>query len=259
MRKTFWVIFLSTLIFLSGALLGVSTVYQVDYVTVEASTVSEEAALEIRELQEKMEKAYDKSSVFFANVNLANKLVKDYPYFRITGFYKSYPNRLIVKISEVAEVYAVENGQGYYILDKDGATLSLRDTYVNELNGAENVILKGLNVTSTIGGFPTGDGEFSPMLALCKKMSEEFGGIRSKVVSVEVFLRTPETIYCVTMREGIKLYFGSPKDRLEEKVERAVNEYLSLTNEEKLTGYILVSENNEGILIRHSKTGDFQV
>ena len=258
MRKTFWVILLSTIVFLSGTLLGVSTVYQVDYVTVEASTVSEEAALEVRELQEKLEKAYHRSSIFFANADQANKLVKEYPYFRITGFYKSYPNRLIVKISEGAEIYAVESGEQYYILDGEGTTLSLRETHINELNGAENVILKGLNVSASIGSVPVGDEEFSFMLALCKKVSEKFGGIRSKVSSVEVILRSPETIYCMTMREGIKIYFGSPSERMEEKVERALNEYLFLSNEEKLPGYLLVSENEEGILIRHFKTGDFQ-
>ena len=258
MQKRFWVILLSALIFLSGAILGISTAYRVERVTVESSLVSEEAIAEAQAFQERLEEAYDTASIFFANDGEAKKIIKDFPYFRLTGFEKSYPNRLIFKIIEDAEVYAVETGENeYYILGADGMILGLRDTHVNTLNGAENVIIKGLRVTGENGVLPTGDVHFDPILALCKELSTELGGIRSNVVSVEVFSRSPETIYRVTMREGVKLYFGNPTEFVKEKTKAALNEYLSLTNEDKLSGRIVISETGGNIFTSYSEKDEF--
>lgn len=257
MRKKFWVILLTALIFLSGAVLGISAVYRVDRVTVEAFVVSEEAKAEAETLREKLEEAYDKDSIFFANDSKVKEVLQDFPYFRITGFEKSYPNRLIVEITEDAEVYAVEKvaGQEYYLLGEDGMLLGVRDSHVNPLTGAENVIVKGLAFSD--GADFTDDEQFPALLALCQALSKELGGIRSNVVSVEVFLRSPETIYRVTMREGVKLYFGTPAERTEEKVKVAVDEYMALSNEEKLSGRIVISEVGDRILTSYSAKDEF--
>ena len=77
-------------------------------------------------------------------------------------------------------------------------------------------------------------------------------------MTVEVFSRTPETIYRVTTREGVKIYFGAPTERMEEKVEAAVNEYLSLTNEEKLSGRIVVSEAAGRIFTSYAVKDEFE-
>lgn len=259
MRKKFWVILLTAIFFLTGAVLGVSVVYRVDLVTLEASLVSEEADAEAEILQDRLEEVYEKKSIFFAGDAEAKEVMKDFPYFRITGFEKSYPNRLIIKITEDAEIYAVERAeQGYYILGEDGMVLGVRDTHINPLTGAESVLIKGVTVTGENGAVPTGDEHFDGALALCKKLSALFGGIRSNIVSVEVFSRTPETIYRVTTREGVKIYFGAPTEQMEEKAEAAVNKYLSLTNEEKLSGRIVVSETAGRIFTSYAVKDEFE-
>ncbi len=257
MQKRFWVILLSAIIFLSGAVLGISAVYRVDKVTVEGSLVSEEAEAEEQVLQEKLEAAYEKTSIFFASEKEAQDILEEFPYFRLIGFEKAYPNRLIVKIIEDAEVYAVETADvGYYILGADGTVLGTRDTHVNTLNGAENVIIKGVRVTGENGKVPVGDEQFPFVLSLCKELSVLFEGIRSNVVSVEVIYRGPEIIYCATMREGVKLYFGSPSEKIQEKAEAGVVKYLSLTNEEKLSGRIVISETNGKIFTSYAEKDD---
>ena len=135
MRKKLWVILLTALVFLSGSVLGVSTVYRVDEVTVDALVVSKEAEAEAETLKDRLEEAYKKASIFFANDEKAQEVLADFPYFRLTDFEKSYPNRLIFKITEDAEVYALENaaGQEYYILGEDGMLLDIRNTYINPL------------------------------------------------------------------------------------------------------------------------------
>ncbi len=258
LQKKFWVIILSIIIFFSGSLLGISTVYKVERVTLESSLVSEEARAEAQLLQEKLEQAYEKEMIFFVNSNNAEEVMREFPYFRLTAFEKSYPNRLIIKIAEGAEVYAVETeGVGYYILGEDGTILGVRDTHINILNGAENVVIKGLGVRGENGSLPVGDAHFTSVLELCKELSARFGGIRSNVVSVEVFMREPETIYRVTMREGVKLYFGNPIENIEGKVKAAVDAYVTLTNEEKLSGRIIISGIGEDIFTSYHERDEF--
>ena len=185
MRKRLWTILLTAFVFLSGTALGVSSVYRVRDVTVNVSYVTEEARVEGETLQACLQDAYKGNSTFFAKREIADEVMKAYPYFRITGFEKSYPKRLIIDVTENAEVYALEKGEGeYYVLSADGVVLDARDSHVNPLNGEENVKLKGLEVSVEKGAVPTGDGCFAPMLALCQQLSESLNGIRSNVVSV---------------------------------------------------------------------------
>ena len=136
-----------------SAVLGVSTVYRIEKVTVEASLVSEEAKAESEHLQKELEELYQRDSIFFAGTDKAKSLLQSYPYFRITGFEKSYPKRLVIELTENAEVYAIEKTAGaeYYILNADGVVLEIRGEHVNQLNKEENVLLKGLNVTAKKG------------------------------------------------------------------------------------------------------------
>ena len=90
-KKNVLVIVLTALIFLSVAVLGVSTVYRVNTVAVRAPVVSEMAKTEAEQLQEKLTAAYDKQSIFSANDELAKEIVSQFPYFNITGFEKNTP------------------------------------------------------------------------------------------------------------------------------------------------------------------------
>ena len=259
MNKKLVVLILSAIVFLSCAVLGISTVYRVESVTVEASLVSEEAKGKTASLQKELETLYERESIFFTDAKKADALLQSYPYFRVTGFEKIYPNRILFKIIENAEVYAVLNatGDGYYILGEDGSMLDEREHTVNSLTGAENVLLDNVRVTCQNGQIPKGEEHFLPMLDLARFLSQELGGIRSNVVKIEVFVEAPETIYRVTMREGVKLYFGNPSEQVEKKVKLAVNEYMALTYEEKLTGRIVISERGEEIFASYASKDEF--
>lgn len=258
-QKKFWVILLSAILFLSGASLGVSAVYRVEKVTLESSLVSKEAEGQAQVLRERLEEAYARESIFFVSERTAQEIMTEFPYFRLTGFEKSHPNRLIVKIAEDAEVYAVETpGVGYYILGEDGTVLGARETPVNVLNGAENVLIQGVSVVGENGKLPAGDPHFNSVLALCKALSLQLGGIRSNVVSVEVFTREPETIYRLTMREGVKLYFGDPTQKTQEKAEAAVRAYRDLSDEQKLIGRMVISATGEEIFTNYASRDEFE-
>ncbi len=259
MQKKLWVILLTALIFISVSILGISAACRVEQVTLNTSLVTQEAKAQAEELQKRLDEAYDKDSVFFADDTKALEILKEFPYFHITAFEKSYPNRLIIKVVEDAEVYAVEKkaGEEYYILAADGTVLDIRATAFNPLNGEENVVIKGLNVTAENGKQPTGDEYFLSLLNLCEELSSKLGGIRRNVIAVEVFARGPEPIFLITMREGVKLYIGAPDVRTGEKVEKALGAYMGLTGEQKSSGRIAVSDKDGEILCSYSANDEF--
>ena len=259
MRKKLLVIILTLLVLLSGTVLGLSAVYRVNDVTVNLSCVTHEAREEGEKLQKALEETYYNHSMFFANEEEAQEVLEQYPYFRLSSFEKSYPKRLMISVTENAEIYAVEKeaGKQYLILGADGTLLEIRDTHVNALNGEENVLIKGVTVTENLGEIPTGDHCFATILTMCQSLSNQLDGIRRNVVSIEVTRRTPEVVFKVTMREGVVIYFNQPASYTEEKVVEAVSVYRSLQQDEKLTGRIYILEREGEILSQYSPVDEF--
>ena len=118
-KKNVLIVILTVLVILSATVLGVANVYRVDSVCVSATTVSKQAEEEVGELQARLEQAYSGENSFFATREFADEIIVDFPYFIITSFEKSYPNRIVIGIAEDAEVFALPSvdGTSYYILN----------------------------------------------------------------------------------------------------------------------------------------------
>ena len=106
-------------------------------------------------------------------------------------------------------------------------------------------------------GVLSGDDCWESMLALCQSMDEKLGGIRSNVVSVEILSRIPETFYLVTMREGIKIYIRNPKSLTEEKAKTAMDKYMGLSDEERMTGRLMIFDVDGKVFSQYSAQDDF--
>ena len=261
--KRVLVIFLTVLIFMSCATLGFATVFRVDSVQVNPSTVSEEAKTEANELQALLEEAYRSENTVFAKEDKAKTLVDSFPYFRLIAFKKSYPNRLIVEVAEDAEVYAVEKSENeYYILNAEGTVLGIREHYRNraDTTGKEyNVLLSGFTATGNKGEQLVGTGNYTYLLSVCKKADALLNGIRSNVVSVEIKGgASAETVMIkLKMREGVSLYVENPSALCEEKTEKAILYYMSqdgtgLTDQQRTRGAVIVYETVDGIECAYS-------
>ena len=259
MRRKILVIFLTVLLFLSAAVLGVSAVFRVKTVTIEKSTVSEAASKEAEAFQERLEEGYLKDSMLFVDSSEAEEIIKEFPYFRLTGFRKEQPNKIVVSISEDAEVYSVAlaDGTGYYQLGADGSVLGMSETPKNRLDGENNVVFNGFNVTFD-GTQLIGDACYLPIMEFCQELDALFGGVRRNVKSVEVYNRTPSKVFVLKMFESVKMYVVDPSILTKEKAEMAVDKYLSLSDEEKLKGCIVVSGSETEPIVVYNPVDDFQ-
>lgn len=257
-KKNVLIIFLTVLVFLSVALLGVTTVYRVNSVTVRAPVVSEAAKAEAEELQKKLTEAYEKQSIFSADDKLAKEIVAQFPYFNVTGFEKKYPNRLVVEVTEDAEVYAVEGGNGqYYILSIDGTVLEIRDNYKNRSDGADNLLIWGLTATGEKGEALANDPCLPTLFPFLEKVSELFDGIRRNVLFVKVLRPASaeeETVFKLTTREGVNIYVRNPSVLTAQKAEIAIEQYTALSAKQKLKGMLIVSDVSGEVVYDYHQT-----
>lgn len=112
-------------IFYGGVFRQVSAVYRVEEVTLVVENVSSPALEEAAALRTVLEEAYLKKSTIKADDAAAKSAFENFAYFRLTGFEKDYPGRLVITATEDAEVYAVANGGNYVIYSGDGTKLSV--------------------------------------------------------------------------------------------------------------------------------------
>lgn len=239
--KKILTIVLSVLIFLAAAFIGVANVYRVDGVVLDAKTVSEEAKIEAKQMQVELEEAYRGESSLFAKNEAALAVIEKYPYFRLTKFEKRYPDVLYVEATEDPEVFAVEADGEYYILSENGTVLDIREEKLNRADGQPNVIVKGAVPQGGIGDTVSGDG-LSELLQMCSLMARNLNGVRSNVAEVRFDDVGNGGRIFLCMREGVQITVYNPQLLTEEKAVAFTEKYLSLDDEEKLTGFIHVTE-----------------
>ena len=259
MKKNTLVFLLTAILFFASVVLGVTTVYRIDTVYLQPVIISQEAEKELEELHKRLLQAYDKQSFFSVQEKQAKEILSEFPYFHLTSFDKSYPNRIVVKVAEYEEVYALPTATNtaYYILGSDGTVLGLRETYINRLDGENNLLITGLEVTGERGGTLSGDELFLPVLTFCQTLCNKLERIRRNVVSVEV-LKMTETIVKITMREGVKIYVGNIENLTVEKAEKATEVYLGLSDEQRLTGRIAVSDEKGKLIVGYAQKDEFE-
>lgn len=252
MLKKKLVIILTAVVVLAVSVLSVTTVFRVRGVTVNTAVISEVAKDEAQQLQEKLLKEYKYDSSFFVDDKKAKKILEDFPYFRLTGFEKSYPDRVTISVAEHVEGYAVKktDAESYYIIGEDGLVLSERDSYTNRLDGLPNVVIEGegLSVSGEKGQKLQGDEKWTAVLQFCNVFSEKVNGIRDNVIKVEVEKYAP---VCLTMSEGVKIYVGNVESLTAKKAETAANKYLALTDAERMNGMIMVDDKAGEVIVSY--------
>lgn len=253
MQKKKVVIILTTLVVLAIAFLSVTTVFRVRGVTVETEVISEVAKEEAQVLQKRLLEAYKHDSSFLVKDKKAKEIIEEFPYFRLTGFEKSYPDRITVSVAEHVESYAVKkaDSEEYYIIGEDGLILSIRESSLNRFDNSPNVIIEGegLNVSGEKGQKLVGDSKWDALLQFCNRFSEKLNGLRDNVTTVTVSKYAPE--YCLIAREGVKIYVGTPETMTVEKSEAAAEKYLSLTDAERMKGMIMVESKDGEVLVSY--------
>lgn len=233
-------IVLTVIVFFTAAFLGVSAVYRVEEVTLVVENVSSPALEEAAALRTVLEEAYLKKSTIKADDAAAKSAFENFAYFRLTGFEKDYPGRLVITATEDAEVYAVANGGNYVIYSGDGTKLSVRDSVKNRADGTDNLL-----VTSQTENLAA-DFETSSVFSFLKTLDALFGGIRGNVTQAELVqpASSEDSAWLrVYFREGVQAAVYVPSAKAEDKAAALYECYTNgLSVAERTTGVIAVSK-----------------
>lgn len=258
MQKKKIVIVLTTIVVFAISILSVTTVFRVRGVTVNTATISEVAKTEAQELQQQLLNAYKYDSSFFTDDEKAKQIMEKFPYFRLTGFERAYPDRIIVGVAEHVEAYAVKkmDAEEYYIIGEDGLVLSERESSLNRLDNMPNVIIQGdgLQISGKKGQQLTGDEKWTATLQFCNAFAAQVNGLRDNVKAVTVSKYAPT---CLETREGVKIYVGSIEALTTEKAQAAVEKYLALTDAERMNGMIMIDAKDGEVIVSYQNK-DFQ-
>ena len=235
-------IVLTVIVFFTAAFLGVSAVYRVEEVTLVVENVSSPALEEAEALRTVLEEAYLKKSTIKADDAAAKSAFENFAYFRLTGFEKDYPGRLVITATEDAEVYAVANGGNYVIYSGDGTKLSVRDSVKNRADGTDNLLVTS-QTENLAAHFET-----SSVFLFLKTLDALFGGIRGNVAKAELVRRAELEWVRVYFKEGVQAAIYFPEEKAVEKANALYECYTNgLTVAERTAGFVAVSKGAEAI------------
>ena len=243
--KKILIIILTALVFCATAFIGVANVYRVSGVTLKVNTVSDEAKEEAARMQKELEEAYVGESTLFADNELALAVVENYPYFRLTNFEKGYPDVLVIEATEDMESFAVQTESGYMILSQTGTVLDHRAESKNRADGEENIVIFGAHPSGEVGDTVSGAG-FEALLRMCLVMSDKLNGVCSNIAKIVFDNVEEDGVISLYMREGVRINIVHPHLFTEEKAVLFTEKYLSLDDEQRLTGFIHATESADG-------------
>ncbi len=258
-RQKTLVAVISVVLFLAALLLGANTVFSVSRIEIAYVVSSAQAQKDSLALQRALETEYVGENIFFIRDEEVVAAFDGYPYLSVTGFEKKYPDRLVLSVEEKPEIYAaaVEESGGtvFYMLSEDGEVLRRAQENVNNVDGGENFLLNGLTYAGGTGF--SADENFKRVMDVCARLSARTGGVRTCLSSLTLEVSAVRTDLTIATMEGVSIEVGNPFVLTEEKIDAAMNMYLSLDAQSKLIGSIFVVDDREsgGISTTYSRTG----
>lgn len=162
----------------------------------------------------------------------------------LESYEKIYPCTLNIVLRERMEMYARENSSvGYDMYAADGTLMGSRRQNINPADNSPNVLL-------------TADDEnLGEVIAICNCFKDNFGTIRNLVESVTVgydaILQTAGLTF--SLYSGLTIVINDYGQYTQQKMSAVYNEYLTLSESQKLRGAICADTLAEGV------SGDYAV
>jgi hypothetical protein len=145
----------------------------------------------------------------------------------VAEYKKVFPCTLNVTLKERVETFAVACDDGFDFYDADGKLMRNGTENLNAVDGSPNVLINSDNIKIT---------DFA---AICVYFKNSFGYLRSGVESVAADATGRNIIF--NLYSGLLIEIDDFKSFIEQKIVCARENYLSLSESEKLGGRIVVA------------------
>lgn len=254
MKKKSLVVIISAVILVCSVLLGANTVFSVAKIEVSYGLVTSQAYGDAQNAQKELEKKYIGKNILFLSEKKVAAEFDGYTYLSVTKIEKKFPDKIILSVTERTEVYALEGKEIFYMTDAEGEVLRTDSVNENRADGEANFLVSGFKETN--GDFSK-DENFSYAMDVCTLADETLNGIRSSLLSLQVVSPTSDasdTEFVILTREGVRIHIGNPAVLAVEKMQKALERYLGLSDGERTGGNIYALDSNvseDGISIHY--------
>lgn len=200
-------------------------------------------------------KKYDGKNLVFLNTrDVENGLKKLSGYIEVESVKKEFPNKLTVKVKERAEVFSLKVGEDYFALDKNFNVLSKKTSLVNNVDGADNILLN-ISVADFNTNLRVGErlkvydeNTFSYLTEVAPTLNL----LRKDLYSVTVTVKKDGIEYktlTLKMREGVSFTIVKADAFTIEKINKTYEFYTALQNKGE-GSYITVREDNGSVTVK---------
>lgn len=214
---------------------ALNAMFTVTRVEINWFTYSDEGESEAFALQKKLEDRFVGKSTTFLKSEDVKSAVEEYPCFEAVSVKKSYPQKIVLEVTERREVFAFRRENGAYaILDGDGRYLYDRSENVSR-TGGENVLLEGFTLSAGAFGETVAGEYFAETVLFMNAFSDYY----DNVLSVSLLThRIGGDYFRIRMCEGVYFDLYTPKNNTAAKAAAALEKYASLSYEERLCGCV---------------------
>ena len=194
---------------------------------------------------------YKGKSLVSLNTNDIKKQLSGFTYINVESVERKYPNKIVVKMPERKEVYAVKNAEGeFFVLNEYGLILSKKATNVNNIDGKQNVLLEDFTIEKAVVGEVIQFKESSYFNTL-SILADVVGKIRDSVKTVSFDTVTAQYDICdfeFELFSGAKILIYDAQELTKEKMEIALEALENADDNNKSTGTIAVIKLDNGQL-----------
>jgi hypothetical protein len=230
MRKL--IAFILSIIFCAALIIGLGVILAIKNVNVEfIKYSSDENSENVLAEYEKSVSNFEKlkgSNILFLTDDDVTKNISDGDVLYVSSYEKVFPCTINIQIKERRECFAYKTDDGYNIYDETGATIRQAKTNINLSDSSPNVLIVG-DISYV-----------SKAAEICGYFKNSFSALRGLVESVEIEDSIIEkgSTFTFNFYSGLKIVIADYNTLAEEKVKRAYDEYLTLSDSDKLRGAI---------------------
>lgn len=217
---------------------GMNAVFTVTYVNASFLTYTAEGEAAAQQLKEELDQYLGRSTTFL-DLEEVRATAQSNPRFDVISVEKQYPAAVTLEIVERRSAFALANDAGGYdVIDVDG-------NRIGESASCSGLIELAGDFSFTIENGKLSGSYAQELLEAYSVMAELLGEPRANILtlSLEDNSATGTTMldrFRIATREGVEITLREPSVRMEEKMRAGLERYLSLSQEERVRGQIIV-------------------
>lgn len=217
---------------------GMNAVFTVTYVNARFLTYTAEGEAAAQQLKEELDQYLGRSTTFL-DLEEVRATAQSNPRFDVISVEKQYPASVTLEIVERRSAFALaDEGGGYAVIDVDG-------NCIGESASCSGLIELAGDFSFTIENGKLSGSYAQELLEAYSVMAELLGEPRANILSLslEDNSATGTTMldrFRIATREGVEITLREPSVRVGEKVRAGLERYLSLSQEDRVRGQIIV-------------------